>query len=187
VFWIEIAALLLGLVYVLLAIYESRWCWLFGGLSSLLYVIIFLPQKLLVFSGLNVFYIILAVVGFFRWNAAKREDLNVIRRMGIVQLASLIILGVIFSVILYLLLKNFYKSDVAAFEAVAGGAAIVATMGTIAKFLENWLFWIFSNMTYIILFLLNRNFPTAALYFVFSLFALFGYFRWRQGYYARVQ
>lgn len=184
---LEILAVVLGLAYVVLVILENKWCWIFGGLSSLLYVVLYLPQKLLVFVSLNLIYAGMAIAGFLRWSrpAVDGEKLMV-RRMDIPRLAMYMLAAVGAAGGIFVLLKLWAFSAFMAFESVAGGAALAAMLATIEKYLENWLFWMVSNITYVILFFLSGNFPTAILYCAFTLLALIGYINWRNKYYAHV-
>jgi nicotinamide mononucleotide transporter len=53
---------------VLLAVPRSRWCWVAGGISSLIYVWLFAGARLPMQSVLQVWYVGVAVFGFLRWS-----------------------------------------------------------------------------------------------------------------------
>lgn len=184
---LELVAVGLGVAYVILAILENRFCWIFGALSSALYIILYLPQKLFVFAGLNIIYVVMALIGFLNWSKTKRSEPLLIRKMDLSQLLVHILVALMSAAAIFYLLNYFLISySVSAFESVAGGSAVAAMLATVKKFLENWLFWIFSNLTYIALFLLLQHYPTALLYLGFSMLAAVGYYRWRKKYYNRV-
>ncbi len=65
---LEAIAVLLGLIYVVLAVPRSRWCWVAGGVSSLIYVWLFARARLPMQSVLQVWYVGVAVFGFLRWS-----------------------------------------------------------------------------------------------------------------------
>ncbi len=46
----------------------SRWCWVAGGIGSLIYVWLFAPARLPMQSLLQVWYVGVAVFGFLRWS-----------------------------------------------------------------------------------------------------------------------
>jgi nicotinamide mononucleotide transporter len=184
---LELAAVISGFLYVVLAIAENRMCWIFGAISSFIYTLLYLPQKYFVFAGLNLFYTVMAVIGFFQWSRPKESHPPVIRKMELPQLSIHILLALASAGILFYILNAFQVTyTMTAFEAVAGGSALAAMLATIRKLLENWLFWIFSNLTYVALFILEQKFPTAGLYLAFTVMAVIGYFRWRKIYYNRV-
>jgi nicotinamide riboside transporter PnuC len=65
---LEAVAVLLSLVYVVLAVRRSRWCWVAGGVGSLIYVWLFARARLPMQSLLQVWYVGVAVFGFLRWS-----------------------------------------------------------------------------------------------------------------------
>src|SRR6516164_7308311 len=65
---LEALAVFSGLVYVVLAVPRSRWCWVAGGLSSLIYVWLSARARLPMQSLLQVWYVGVAVYGFLRWS-----------------------------------------------------------------------------------------------------------------------
>ena len=65
---LEAVAVLLSLVYVVLAVRRSRWCWVAGGIGSLIYVWLFARARLPMQSLLQVWYVGVAVFGFLRWS-----------------------------------------------------------------------------------------------------------------------
>src|SRR4051812_24034420 len=65
---LEALAVLSSLVYVVLAVPRSRWCWVAGGLGSLIYVWLFARARLPMQSLLQVWYVGVAILGFLRWS-----------------------------------------------------------------------------------------------------------------------
>ena len=65
---LEAVAVLLSLIYVVLAVPRSRWCWVAGGVGSLIYVWLFARARLPMQSLLQVWYVGVAVFGFLRWS-----------------------------------------------------------------------------------------------------------------------
>src|ERR1700689_5277399 len=61
---LEALAVLSGLVYVVLAVPRSRWCWVAGGVGSLIYVWLFARARLPMQSLLQVWYVGVAVLAF---------------------------------------------------------------------------------------------------------------------------
>ena len=65
--WEEPFAMGLALGYLLLIILEQRSAWLLAALSAGLYLKIFYDVGLFMEAGLQVFYIVMAVYGFWAW------------------------------------------------------------------------------------------------------------------------
>ena len=65
--WEEPLAMGLALGYLLLIILEQRGAWLLAAMSAGLYLKIFYDVGLFMEAGLQVFYIVMAVYGFWAW------------------------------------------------------------------------------------------------------------------------
>jgi nicotinamide mononucleotide transporter len=75
---LEALAVLSGLVYVVLAVPRSRWCWVAGGLSSLIYVWLCARARLPMQSLLQAWYVGVAVYGFLRWSREVTTRVSVL-------------------------------------------------------------------------------------------------------------
>ena len=65
--WLELVAMLLALAYVILAAVGSIWCWPAAFISTALYTVVFYDVLLLMDSALNVYYLVMALYGFWVW------------------------------------------------------------------------------------------------------------------------
>jgi nicotinamide mononucleotide transporter len=63
----ELAAVTSALLYLVLAIRQNILCWLFAGISTAIYVYLFVVARLYMESALNVFYFAMAIYGFSVW------------------------------------------------------------------------------------------------------------------------
>jgi nicotinamide mononucleotide transporter len=66
----EVIAVILGVVYLVLAVKRSRWCWVAGGISSAIVIWLSAQRGLPMQAALNVYYVIVSVYGFWRWTDA---------------------------------------------------------------------------------------------------------------------
>ena len=64
---LEAAGVLFSVLYLVLAIRESLWCWPAAFISSVLTVIVLFEARLYSESALNVFYAAMAVYGWYQW------------------------------------------------------------------------------------------------------------------------
>ena len=64
---LEVVAVIAAVLYLLLAIRQNIWCWLFAGISTAIYVYLFIHARLYMESALNVFYFAMAIYGFSVW------------------------------------------------------------------------------------------------------------------------
>src|SRR5580704_17110830 len=67
----EVIAVVLGVAYLVLAVKRSRWCWVAGGISSAIVIWLSAQKGLPMQAGLNVYYVIVSVYGYWRWTDAQ--------------------------------------------------------------------------------------------------------------------
>lgn len=67
----EILAVILALLYLLLAIRQNILCWLCAAISTSIYVFLFIEAKLYMESLLNIFYFLMAIYGWYSWADKK--------------------------------------------------------------------------------------------------------------------
>ena len=60
----EIIAVAMAILYLLLAIRENIWCWPCAGISTAIYVYLFVEARLYMESALNIFYLAMAIYGW---------------------------------------------------------------------------------------------------------------------------
>jgi nicotinamide mononucleotide transporter len=92
---LEALAVLSSLVYVVLAVPRSRWCWVAGGVGSLIYVWLFARARLPMQSLLQVWYVGVAVFGFVRWSHEGRTRISLLSWRGhVAGIAASLLLAV---------------------------------------------------------------------------------------------
>jgi nicotinamide mononucleotide transporter len=66
----ELIAVILGVVYLVLAVKRSRWCWVAGGISSAIVIWLSARAALPMQAWLNVYYVVVSVYGYWHWTDA---------------------------------------------------------------------------------------------------------------------
>lgn len=67
----EITAVILGLAYLILAMRQNIWCWACAFFSTAIYIKLFWDFSLLMDSMLNIYYLLMAIYGFWLWSTRK--------------------------------------------------------------------------------------------------------------------
>jgi nicotinamide mononucleotide transporter len=163
---VEVAGVVFGVLYVLLAIRENPWCWPVGIANAALFLVVCASARIYGAAGLQAVYVMVSVYGWYEWlhGGAGHGRLAVSRTPGR-WAAGLAVFGVAGSVALGL-------AAVTAFSLVAQWMAT-------RKWLENWLVWIVLNVANVAICVSQRLYPMSALYAVFLVLAVFGYREWR--------
>ena len=182
---LEAVAVVLAIGYLLLATREHIACWYFAFVSSAIYTLIFWDVSLLMESLLNVFYVAMAVAGWFEWRYGGAEHQGVpIRSLALWQH------GLIISALLLAALLNGWlmeKNTSAAWpylDAFTTWASVVTTFMVVWKILENWLYWLFIDSISIFLYLDRELYLTAGLFAGYVVIVVYGYLKWRKIYFS---
>lgn len=181
---IELIGAVLGLVYLFFSIRKSLWLWPVGLLSSGFYVVVFLHSKLYAEMGLQVYYVVISIYGWYHWifgnrnNNCKNElPVSRVNQQQIILYSGsfiLIYLG------LYFLLKYFTDSTVPGWDSLATALSLIATWMLAKKILENWLLWILADGLCVGIYVYKELYPTAILFIIYTLLAFVGYLNWKK-------
>jgi len=179
---IEAAAVFLALIYLILAAYQNNWCWLAAAVSSVLYIKICYDAQLYIESGLQFFYLVMAIVGYYHWKnkpTNKNDTLQIINlnfKEGIIG----IFICTIISLLLAFYFKNYTNAKLPWLDAPVTVFSIWATWLVIKKVIQNWLLWIVIDSVAIYIYLQRELNITAYLYALYTLLAIIGYFKWKK-------
>lgn len=179
---IEWAGLVTALVYVVLAAKENVLCWPFGVASSAIYTWFNFHLKLPLDGWLNVYYCAVGLYGWYAWVRGKQaqKDGAVLHRASGLALLFSLLAGAAAVPLLGYLSHRFTQSPLPYFDAALTSFSLVATWMTARKMLENWLVWVVVDAAYIVIYFMRSAPMTAALFFIYTIIAAYGYFEWRK-------
>ena len=186
--WLELVAMLLALAYIILAAQGSLWCWPAAFISTALYTVIFYDVLLLMDSALNVYYLVMAVYGYWAWQKntstslvqnqpSNNSSLSIISWSGNSHLKICLILTVI-SLTLGYIIANYTPAAFPYLDTFTTVFAVFATYLVTQKVLENWLYWIVIDAVSIYLYIEKGLVPTTVLFIIYVIIAAYGYVKW---------
>jgi nicotinamide mononucleotide transporter len=79
-------------------------------------------------------------------------------------------------------MANFTPADFPYFDASTTVFAVFATYMVTKKVLENWLYWVVIDFLSIYIYIEKGLTPTAVLFALYVVLALYGYIKWQQTY-----
>ena len=180
----EALAVLLGIAYLLLAMRESLWCWPAAFLSTLIYLFLFWHAELPMESGLQFYYLAMAVYGWWHWRggaSAAAEPLPVRTWPWHYHVAA-IVLVLAASLASGAALTHAGLGRLPYLDSFTTWGAILTTWMVAQKLLENWLYWLVVDGVSLYLYVDRGLHLTALLFVVYLVIVVFGYFQWRRHY-----
>ena len=182
----EIAAVVLGISYLLLAMWEKISCWYAAFISTAIFLFIFWQSGLLMESGLQVYYLGMAVYGWWCWRHGNRDDGSLpIKRWAWQQHALAIGAVLALSAVSGLLLSQFTEAAWPFLDSFTTWGAMLTTWMVARKLLENWLYWVVIDGLSIFIYLDRELYLTAALFAAYVVIVIFGFFTWLRHYRAQ--
>ena len=178
---LEAIAVVCGLAFVILIIYEKPIGWLFGIVQSVLSVVVFYSGGLISESYLYGLYAVLGVWGWITWGKRPKDVPLRITNWGMRSWAIAMVLGVLCSLSLGWLQDNFnqlaQRPYIDAFTTIF---AIISTVLEIRKKLPAFVLWIVVNAVSIPLYFDREFLLYSSLMVVYLGFSIAGYVRWRR-------
>lgn len=181
--YIEILGSIFGLLYILLSIKQNIWCWPVGFITSALYIYVFFVTRFYADMGLQVYYLIVSVYGWYHWmfgGRSKKQDNLGISKIDLKSGAILFLINVVLFLVIAYVLINFTDSDIPYWDAFTTAASFVATWMLAQKKIEHWIVWIVVDAVSMGLYIYKGLYPTVILFAVYTLLAILGYFEWKK-------
>jgi nicotinamide mononucleotide transporter len=178
--WIEAVAVIFGLLSVWYAKKENLLVYPTGIVSVLIYVYICFFAGLYADMGINFFYFLMSVFGWFKWTRKDQTNHHIpISRCNLVMHFAGILATFFFFLILRYLLINHTDSTVPNVDAATTAVFIVGMWLMALKKIENWIYWIIGDIISIPLYFSKGLVLTSFQYTVFLILAIMGYVAWR--------
>ncbi len=183
--FLELLAVVFSIVYLLLALKENSLCWYFALANAAIFTVIFWDVSLLMESALNVYYVVMAVYGWYRWRAVGSKDENIQTGTQVhtwpltyhlLAWATIFILSAISG---YWLSRN-TSAVLPYLDSLTTWGSILTTWMVTRKVLENWLYWIVIDSVSIFLYIDRGLYLTSLLFVGYVIIVVFGYFSWRK-------
>jgi len=179
----ELAAVALGIAYLLLAMRESLWCWYAAFVSTAIFLVLFWQVGLLMESALQVYYLAMAVYGWWQWQhgSGGADELAISRwgtRQHLTATGAVLALSALSGTFLY----QYSTAALPYLDSFTTWGAIVTTWMVARKILENWLYWLVIDGVSIHLYLDRGLYLTALLFVAYLVIAIFGFRQWLHHY-----
>ena len=178
---IEWIAVVTGLLSVWCSMKENILVYPFGIVSVLIYVYLAFNYKLYADMGVNSYYFVMSVYGWYHWKdtGGERDQIPVTVNDAREWLITAMLLIGSFGTLVFILM-NFTDSDVPIWDALTTCFAITGMWLMARKKLENWIAWIITDIISIPLYFYKGLVLTSVQFFLFTLLAVAGYLAWKK-------
>lgn len=190
---LEITGTLVGLLYLWLEYRASIYLWIAGIIMPAIYIFVYYDAGLYADFGINIYYLGAAVYGWMMWKYGSFLRRKILRRRTEAQERELPVtrmprryllpLAVVFAVALVgiaRILINFTDSNVPWLDSFTTALSIIGMWMLARKYVEQWWAWIGVDVVSCGLYIYKGLDFTAALYGLYTIIAIFGYFKWKR-------
>lgn len=181
-FW-ELIAVLLAIAYLLLAVRENIACWYAAFISTGIFLVIFWRVNLYMESVLQIYYLVMAVYGWYQWRQpASEEHYLPISTWSPSHHVYTIAIILILSAASGFLLNAYTDARLPWVDSFTTWASVITTWMVARKILENWIYWLVIDSVSIYLYVDRELYFTALLFATYLIIIAFGYHRWKKVY-----
>lgn len=178
---VELIGVIAGIIGVWLAARQNIWTWPVSIIGVTAYVFVFYDARLYADMGLNAFYVITSVYGWYEWlYGGKGHSERKVSRIGRRELIVLLLLVVAFTGGLGFFLDNYTDADLSYTDSATTAVSLMAYWMMAKKRLENWIVWLVVDVVYVGVYFYKELYLTTFLYLVFLVLAVMGYFDWKR-------
>jgi len=178
---LEIAATLLGVANIVLIVRRSIWNYPFALAMVSLYAVIFFEAKLYSDAGLQIFFFLVNLYGWWAWSRNRAEAGEVVvERLTPAGLAGWIAGSLAAILIWGTMMARLTDASYPYWDGSVAMLSVAAQILMTRRYLENWHWWIAVNAVSIPLYLRKDLLLTAGLYGLFLILAIWGLIEWRR-------
>ncbi len=177
----EVTAVVLALAYLVLAIRENIACWFAAILSTSIYIVLMYQAGLYMESVLQVFYIAMAVYGWFSWKQGGGSDHKLsVSSWPLNRHAAPLVLILLLTLASGFVLSRYSDAAMPYVDSFTTWGAIVTTWMVAKKILQNWHYWFIIDSVSVYLYVSRGLWLTALLFILYLVLIVVGYREWRK-------
>jgi nicotinamide mononucleotide transporter len=180
--WAEMIAVVLSLAMVACNIRVNPIAWPLAIGASLIYCIVFADSRLYGEAGLQIFFVVVALWGWWQWLRGRGADGAVLRVRALSARGCWLLLAAVLLAwpLLALFLRSFTDTDVPWWDALPTAGSVAGQWLLGRKYVQNWPVWVVVNVVSVGLFAWKGLWLTVVLYALFTLLALWGWRQWQR-------
>jgi nicotinamide mononucleotide transporter len=181
--WVEYIAVIFGIISVIYSRNENILVYPTGLISTTLFTYLCFIWDLYAEASLNLYYTVMSIYGWVLWtktqNNGKEHVLKITTSTPREWQQAILFFGTCWAV-LFLVLRTFTDSTVPVADSFASASAYTGMWLMAKKKLENWIWWILTNLASIPLYFYKQAVFTSFQFVVLLVLAIMGYITWKR-------
>ncbi|MGD9978651.1 MAG: nicotinamide riboside transporter PnuC [Bacteroidales bacterium] len=183
--YIELLGATIGLIYLYFEIKQKIWLWPLGIATSVLYIYIYFVSKFYADMGLQVYYLIISIYGWYHWLRGNVADPSSTKPLPVTRITFRLIvtltsISLSLFVILWFVLDRYTDSPVPVGDAFTTSLSIAATWMLARKIIEHWWVWVVVDGVSMGLYIYKGLYPTTVLFAFYTILSVVGYYQWKR-------
>lgn len=183
--WLEFVAVFAGIASVWYSKKENVLVYPVGLINTIIYIYLSFSAKLFGEATVNLYYTIMSLYGWWIWVKKDNQEQNLQisysnRKEWLVQIGFFVVCYITIYFSLEYLKKAFAPGTIPWGDAFASAAAFTGMWLMTRKKIENWFWWILTNIACIPLYYVKGYIFTSVYYFVLLILAIWGWIEWKQ-------
>jgi len=186
---LEAVAALFAVLYLVLAIRESLWCWPAAFISSVLMLVVVFGARLYSEVALNVYYAAMAVYGWYQWHYGGRTRGAAELPISIwpLKMHALAVGGSLaLSAAVGWLMSRYTQAAFPYLDGFLAVSSVVTTYLVARKILENWLYWLVIDGLWLYVYWQRELYLLVALTALYLVLVVIGLARWHRDWRAQI-
>ena len=183
---IDMAGLVLGLIYLWLEFKANIWLWAVSIIMPIVHGYLYWERGLYADFGMEIYYVLAAVYGYVMWRWARSRTTGKeekaterpITRFPLRQVLPVALIGLALWGIIYLILITWTDSSVPVCDSFTTALSMIALWALAQKYAEQWLLWLVVDAVCTALYIYKQIPFTACLYAFYTIMAVLGYRKW---------
>lgn len=185
--WLEIIAVITGLLCVYLAAINSIWNWPVAIISTAITIYVKATRYLYADMLQYTYLTIINIYGWYVWskrksNEVKRPVIRITQKQIIYTLLAVALITPALGFTLIKLTATLHYNP-PAFPYLDSFCTVVSLAAQVLlarKVLENWLIWVFVDIIYVVIYAVKNLDAYAFMFVVYIIIAVYGYIDWRR-------
>jgi nicotinamide mononucleotide transporter len=187
--WVDWAATITALFYIVLAAREKVWCWFWGIISCSLWAYAsYAFYQLYLDALLQVFYVIMGFVGIYNWRYGGEGNTEApIRRLSWQEHLPYLAGGTLLSIAFGYFFDQYTPAAATYWDAFTTVFSILATLLLVLRYLDNWSYWVVIDTVYIGLYFSREAYLFSLLMVVYTAIAVVAWVSWQKSWKKQLQ